>query len=375
MKTILVTAGPVYGRLDGNKLLTNRSRGLWARKLAKELADRGHEVTLLLADIDELPVEPSLESAVTVVRHFGYQSYNDLCLEKAPYMDVAVMAAAVVNWIPKNPFKGKMPTDCKEMNIPFILAPRVIDKIKVINPKCQVIGCKLTVGAEVSQTLELAYQTLEHSHACAVVANDLITLKTKRIIHPDRAVCTFRFPNDGDAFNQHLIDLIGDEHFRTVQLYGEATVPHPVPYEPFDRIVEKYRARFRPQGAGARVFGSLAVRLPNGHFLVSPREKGEAFTSRDAVEVLNVDFGEGIVYTQSGKATLNAPLLVRMLRAHPMASAVLHLHEELKFVPPRYYAPAGTVRDTMRAVTSPLIAIEGHGFVGVLDDNDNLYNV
>ena len=47
---VLITAGQVYGRLDDNKLVGNRVRGLWATRFAEWLAERGHQVTLVLPD-------------------------------------------------------------------------------------------------------------------------------------------------------------------------------------------------------------------------------------------------------------------------------------------------------------------------------------
>ena len=39
--------------------------------------------------------------------HTGYDSYREHCHQLAPKVDAAVMAAAVVNWIPETPFPGK----------------------------------------------------------------------------------------------------------------------------------------------------------------------------------------------------------------------------------------------------------------------------
>jgi len=41
---VLITAGQVYGRLDDNKLVGNRVRGIWACRFTEHLAKSGHEV-------------------------------------------------------------------------------------------------------------------------------------------------------------------------------------------------------------------------------------------------------------------------------------------------------------------------------------------
>jgi len=47
---VLITAGGVYGRLDDNKLVGNRVRGIWACRFAGYLASKGHFVSLLVPD-------------------------------------------------------------------------------------------------------------------------------------------------------------------------------------------------------------------------------------------------------------------------------------------------------------------------------------
>lgn len=107
---ILITAGTVYGPLDDNKLVGNRVRGIWAAKYAAFLAKRGHEVTLLHADIQEREIRRmalgELESvpiaqraALYFVPHKGFWDYQEKCVQMASEHEGAVMAAAVVNWM------------------------------------------------------------------------------------------------------------------------------------------------------------------------------------------------------------------------------------------------------------------------------------
>jgi len=137
----------------------------------------------------------------------------------------------------------------------------------------------------------------------------------------------------------------------------------------FDAIVAKYRDRFvHENGDGAqRVFGSVCVPTVFG-WVVSPREKGEAFTSEDAVLVTDVcDYK--VYVTGPNKATLNAPLLVRMCQGYPNAKAILHLHEQLPNVPTVPFASPGSVLDNDREIPGPVFNIDGHGFIACLDEN------
>lgn len=398
MRHVLITAGTVYGRLDDNKLVGNRIRGIWATKFACWLAGRsvqerdGYGVTLLLPDtfpreqIDRELKHAQLEAVdlpvpgagVRVLYHTGYESYAEQCYELAPKADAAVMAAAVVNWIPKTPFKGKMPTEGfaegAEQLIPFVLAPRVIDRMKKLNPKLTLIGCKMTSGAEKAETLRLAYQTLLKSHANVVVANDLQRLKMKTLVYPDGSA---RDMEDFERLYEYLEATIDDRFYRTERAQAAGSPAYSDPSEhdlnraqvKFDNLCARYRERFKKWPTGPhgpeRVYGAIAVRIDSDHVLVSPREKGEMFDSRDAVVVTEVNTARHVVFTMFGrKATLNAPLLVRVMGKFK-ANAVVHLHEQNPKWPTLPYAPPGTVRDNERKLETEAFNIEGHGCVFV----------
>lgn len=389
-KKILITAGTVYGKLDANKLVGNRIRGIWASRFAAWLVEQGHDVTLLVADIQKAAITAQMITPVLaprIVEHNGFWDYRDKVRELVPEMDAAVMAAAVVNWIPAEPYKGKMPTEDytpgeSRIDIPFLLAPRVIDDVKRIKPEITLIGCKMTAGVTLDQLTGAAYKTLLGARCNAVIANDLTGLREKFLVHQDRT--RLQFAVDDPLFYPTLLQLMLDEHYRTV--VGEMTVTPGEAVALFDRIVERYRGRFVhrfPESVTeltSYVFGAVAVRLHgpdapaalHDEVLISPREKGQAFTSTDAVRVAKIDHEKREVHVSGGKATLNAPLLVRHLQAYPEARAVLHLHEQLQGVPTVSYAPPGTLRDHRRPIPASAYNIEGHGFIAALDENGEL---
>lgn len=392
MKHVLVTAGVVYGRLDDNKLVGNRIRGIWATKFACWLGSRGYSVTLLLPDtFDKAALEQTMRETPPVVYvpdaplptfdvqyHTGYESYAERCYALAPKVDAAVMAAAVVNWIPADPIKGKMKTEGYAegdvINIPFVLAPRVIDRMKKLNPKLTLIGCKMTSGADKTETLRQAYQTLLKSHANVVVANDLQRLKEKVLVYPDASA---RDMGSFGQFYEYLEATINDRFYRTERAQAAGSPAYSDPSEHdlnraqvmFDNLCARYRERFKKWPTGPhgpeRVYGAVAVRIDSDHVLVSPREKGEMFDSRDAVVVTEVNTARHVVFTMFGrKATLNAPLLVRVMGKFK-ANAVVHLHEQNPNWPTLPYAPPGTVRDNERKLETEAFNIEGHGCVFV----------
>jgi hypothetical protein len=407
MKRIFVTAGTVYGPLDDNKLVGNRTRGIWAAKFATWLSQKVRtgevgQVTVLVPDIQKEPLEALAKGpGVDIRTHKGFWDYQKICEEAAPQFDVAVMAAAVVNWIPKEPYKGKMPTDGfnpgDEINIPFVLAPRVIDSMRRLNPKLTLIGCKMTSGATQTALETAAYKTLIGSRANVVIANDLSKLDIKRLIYKDRSSQVYDIKDGkGETFYRALWEIITDAHFESrpsadigdVQIWDEGKLKHLVTDAEayFEKVVDKHRARFVKRYPGAaHVFGALAVPLhgtnchpkQRQHMLISGREKNTDFTAHDAVITTKVDYVNRLVYVENldlhgQKASLNAPLLMRHFEKFPWAHGVIHLHEQLRDVPTEPYAPPGTRRDNMRRIPGPAYNIEGHGFVACLDEHGEI---
>jgi len=397
MKRILITAGSVYAKLDDNKIVSNRARGTWAVEFAKWLASWSSKVyapILLVPDIAARETRSQLEQyayRIDLCTHTGYDDYRRQCVQLAPVVDAAIMAAAVTNWIPERPFVGKMPTDTDRQLISFILAPRVINKMKALNPKLTLIGCKLLFNGDKAALVDAAYHVVLAAKCNAVVANDAkLGLRSKYVVHQDRAVSTFE--NDFKGLYEHLRLIIDDVHYQTV--VDKAATPcfdaGIDMYEPivrqhrlFDHLTNTYRSAFVSRQDGVdRVLGAVAVRLPNNiGYLVSPREKGQQFSAQNAVIVTKIK--DQIVYTSDGKASLNAPLLIRHLDAHPNAQGVVHYHgdwdgwkQELGIpglddtvYPVVAYAPPGTARDNERTIPGSSYKIQGHGWIIAVDIN------
>jgi hypothetical protein len=349
MGKFLVTAGPVFAKLDDNKIFTNRARGLWAKSFHNHLKSLGHEVVL--------------------AENLDIESYKNFVLNQVPTLNGAVMAAAVINYMPEVIFNGKMPTDLDHVNVKLVRTPYVIDEIRKINPKLCVIGCKLTSQETPESTIEKAQHLIERSRASAVVANDLSNLKTKFLVFPDGAVLTFE--NAFDQLFNALTEILTDVHFTTIQ-----GVLHRNPNFESEILINKFLDKFRHRFLkNNKVFGSIAIRVPTqpNFFLMTPRKKTIDILSSNCV-LVHVNHQKRTIYTDTGKATMNAPLLASVLSEHPNAIAALHLHEFLPNVNTLPYAPPGTLRDTFRN-TSPPFNIASHGFIAFLDQSGNILGI
>jgi phosphopantothenoylcysteine decarboxylase/phosphopantothenate--cysteine ligase len=92
---VLISAGPTYEDLDPVRYLGNRSSGKMGLAIAAEAAQRGAEVTLVLGPSSQTP-----PASITVARVRSAAEMHAAIMERAPRVDVIVMAAAVADYTP-----------------------------------------------------------------------------------------------------------------------------------------------------------------------------------------------------------------------------------------------------------------------------------
>src|SRR5690242_1495391 len=100
-KKALVTAGPTYEAIDPVRFIGNHSSGKMGYAIAEELQKRGAEVTLVSG-----PVSINGVNKFNVVKVQSAKQMLDACLQSE--YDIAVMAAAVSDYQPKEISKQKI---------------------------------------------------------------------------------------------------------------------------------------------------------------------------------------------------------------------------------------------------------------------------
>ena len=101
-KKILVTAGPTYEYLDDIRFIGNKSSGKQGTEIAKCLHKLEADVTLIIG-----PVNLDLCGLSKVIRVETAIQMNDAVTEAGPF-DIAICAAAVSDWRPKEKAKTKI---------------------------------------------------------------------------------------------------------------------------------------------------------------------------------------------------------------------------------------------------------------------------
>lgn len=96
-KKVLVTAGPTYEAIDPVRFIGNHSSGKMGFAVAEALADQGAAVTLVTGPTHQHTNHPN----ITVNQVMSAEAMYNLCIEHFPSTDIAVLAAAVADYKPK----------------------------------------------------------------------------------------------------------------------------------------------------------------------------------------------------------------------------------------------------------------------------------
>lgn len=94
-KTILITAGPTYEKIDPVRFIGNYSSGKMGFALAEECARRGMQVTLIAG-----PVSLECSSPINRIDVESCQEMYDAAIEEFPNVDAAILCAAVADFRP-----------------------------------------------------------------------------------------------------------------------------------------------------------------------------------------------------------------------------------------------------------------------------------
>lgn len=320
-KRVVISCGPIPARLDSVKFITNRFKGGLAFKTAKSLMESNYKVTIVKWKFTPLPVDIE-ENNVEIVNVTDVFEYYKWFEENASNYDAFIMAAAVANLTPSNPYDGKFPSHNykvgEQFDIKFEIAPRAIDIIKKKNSRCCLIGYKLFDANSDEELIEIAKHTLHDSKANIIFANTPSDAKNRKIA---------LFQDDTHLevdFEEHINlikEAIDSIYFKTI-IVDE-------PEEKLNKInlaklaVKEFEKSLDCDSNELK-YGTIAIKISNdGDFVTTSRgHRGEPVY----VKSVEVDENSGLfqVYASS-KATLNAPLLSRYIKDFDY---VVHKHEE-----------------------------------------------
>ena len=180
----LVTAGPTFEPLDAVRRLTNFSTGRLGSELARFLAARGHDITLLIGQHALPPVRDSAHPALRVQTFTTTADLRDRLRALADRPADAVFHAAAVSdfafgkiWqrTPQGELteikSGKISTRQGPLLAELAPTPKILADLRPWFPRARLVGWKYEVVGDRAGVIRLAERQIAECHTDACVAN------------------------------------------------------------------------------------------------------------------------------------------------------------------------------------------------------------
>ncbi|MCA1966639.1 MAG: bifunctional phosphopantothenoylcysteine decarboxylase/phosphopantothenate--cysteine ligase CoaBC [Flavobacterium sp.] len=164
-KKILITAGPTYEAIDPVRFIGNHSSGKMGFDIANEAANKGAEV-ILISGPTHLNVQ---NSAIKLIRVISAQEMYDACHEFYNSVDVAIAAAAVADYRPKNVANQKIKKNDATFSIELEKTKDILASLGEQKKNQFLIGFAL----ETENEIEHAKQKIQKKNLDLIVLNSL----------------------------------------------------------------------------------------------------------------------------------------------------------------------------------------------------------
>jgi phosphopantothenoylcysteine decarboxylase/phosphopantothenate--cysteine ligase len=164
-KKILITAGPTYESIDPVRFIGNHSSGKMGFDIAKSAANLGASVTLI-AGPTHLQLENDL---VNVIRVTSAEEMYNACHQFFEATDVAICAAAVADYKPKNVASQKIKKTTNEFSIELEKTKDILASLGKIKKNQFLIGFAL----ETENEIENAKLKIQKKNLDLIVLNSL----------------------------------------------------------------------------------------------------------------------------------------------------------------------------------------------------------
>jgi phosphopantothenoylcysteine decarboxylase / phosphopantothenate---cysteine ligase len=164
-KKILITAGPTYEAIDPVRFIGNHSSGKMGFDIANAAADLGAEV-ILVSGPSQLQIK---NDAINLVRVISAQDMYDACHTYYETIDVAIAAAAVADYRPRNVAEQKIKKNDETFTIELEKTKDILASMGQIKKNQFLIGFAL----ETENEIENAKLKIQKKNLDLIVLNSL----------------------------------------------------------------------------------------------------------------------------------------------------------------------------------------------------------
>jgi phosphopantothenoylcysteine decarboxylase / phosphopantothenate---cysteine ligase len=165
-RSILVTAGPTFERIDPVRYIGNHSSGFMGIAIAEEAAGRGAEVTLVTGPV----TIPLANPLIKTIRVESAGEMHKAVLAQAKGKDIVIMAAAVADYTVKNPSSTKLKKSDNHLTVELVPTKDILAELGKIKQKGQfLVGFAL----ETDHEIENATRKLKKKNLDLIILNSL----------------------------------------------------------------------------------------------------------------------------------------------------------------------------------------------------------
>lgn len=165
-KKILVTAGPTYEAIDPVRFIGNHSSGKMGIAIAKEVHRQGADVSLILG-----PVTTGFSvNGIHLIRVTSANDMYNACHEIFEQTDIAIMAAAVADYMPATKAEQKIKKNDSNLNLELT---KTKDILKSLGEKKRNDQILVGFALETTNEKQFALEKLQKKNADMIVLNSL----------------------------------------------------------------------------------------------------------------------------------------------------------------------------------------------------------
>ena len=176
-RKILISSGGTQEKIDDIRFITNRSTGQTAASIADAFIENGFDVTYLAG---ENAKRPMLDCHI--IPYTDFKSLELILDANLLNRHHVFIHAAAVSDYSVAPQEGKISSDAEKIEIILTRNPKIINKIKIMNPNIKLIGFKLTSTADKELILDKVSSLFKNAYCDLVVHNDWSTVKTNNSV-------------------------------------------------------------------------------------------------------------------------------------------------------------------------------------------------
>ncbi len=165
-KKALVTAGPTYEAIDPVRFISNHSSGKMGIALAKELQQRGADVTLVVGPVNVALLPEGVKSIKVISADDMYEA----CQKEFSDTDIAIMAAAVADYTPVEKAKEKIKKKTTELSLELVKTKDILKSLGERKKNNQIV---IGFALETTNEEKHAIEKMSSKNADMIVLNSL----------------------------------------------------------------------------------------------------------------------------------------------------------------------------------------------------------